>query len=381
MFLIFLSEPIRSLSTFEEIQFVYYQLNSNAGLARSTNIGSFPIEIKYLETVLKDHISEKRNVNLTINEFVGLIQSAIVNDPRSLAYGLRGSYTEATKEEPSDVRKDVKIENVFAEIIGKEGGTFKYPAIEAYLETRGGKVFKNEQLVSEHAKKDILRIHIYDKQSSPYESYLQLYRTQSGLQEIIDSKKLSEKSSYNISLANIRSLCSSVGIQFKQNDETSKIDIVTQDISQLKDFLAKAIPYVTYGSSASSIISANLQTQQNQQLSTVQMLRSAGEQNNVEPNGSATGGIPLRIIPCQLDMETFGCALYNINQQFFVDFNTGTSADNIYLLTHLVHTIKPGRFTSNIKMTPLDAYGVLESIVSKIKQIVGYLEEDTKKTQ
>ena len=118
-----------------------------------------------------------------------------------------------------------------------------------------------------------------------------------------------------------------------------------------------------------------MQTQQIPLLSTTQMMKTAGRQNNTEPNGSAAGGIPLRVIPTQLDINTFGCPLFNINQQFFVDFQTGTTVDNIYLLTHLTHTIKQGKFETHIKMVPLDAYGVYESVTAKIDQIKGYLGE------
>jgi hypothetical protein len=78
-------------------------------------------------------------------------------------------------------------------------------------------------------------------------------------------------------------------------------------------------------------------------------------------------------------MTTLGCALLNINQQFFIDFGTGTTADNIYLLTHIEHRIKQGSFESHLRLTPLDAYGVLESIVSKVQQISTILEKDAPK--
>src|ERR1700681_1834490 len=106
------------------------------------------------------------------------------------------------------------------------------------------------------------------------------------------------------------------------------------------------------------------------------MLRSA-KQNNAEPNGSSQGGVPLRTIPAQLDMSIHGCPLFCINQQFFFDAKTGTSIDNIYLVTHLSHVIKAGSFTTQVKCTPLDSYGTYESIIAKVDQLANILKDMT----
>jgi hypothetical protein len=145
---------------------------------------------------------------------------------------------------------------------------------------------------------------------------------------------------------------------------------------QIKDFISAVLPTITYGTNNTAVINGTLASQQILLLSTVQMMRTAGRQNNVEPNGSGPGGVPLRIIPSQLDLNTYGCPLLNINQQFFVDFQTGTTVDNIYLLTHLSHTIKQGKFESHMKLVPLDAYGVYESVVSKVQQLSDILKAD-----
>jgi hypothetical protein len=171
------------------------------------------------------------------------------------------------------------------------------------------------------------------------------------------------------------SLANKAGLNIQYDEKTSKYKLGQASYQSLKDFITQVIPTITYGSNNSAVINGTLQTQQNQLLSTVQMMREAGRQNNTEPNGSAFGGIPLRVIPAQLDLNTFGCPLLNVNQQFFVDFQTGTTVDNIYLLTHLTHTIKPGKFESHAKFAPLDAYGVFESVVSKVQQLKDYLKD------
>lgn len=373
---VFVTEPLLNSPNFDEIQMVFYQFNSQAGKARDTNIGSFPIEISYLKEVFEDHIYSKRNIDMTINEFVLLLQSAIINDPRAVAYGLRAHYKPGKPGKPPEPLD--KIEDAIAKALGNQGGTFKYPAVEAYVETRGGRVLKNGERAQEKSKHDILRIHVFDKQASPYDQFMQMIRTQTGLQDII------EKSDKGASKQSIRDLLNlvkfnDVGLGYEENPQTGEVKVRAASADDIKRVVSTALPTLTYGVNNSAIIVANLQTQQNQLLSTVQMLRTTGRQNNTEPNGSAAGGIPLRVIPCQLDMDTFGCPLLNINQQFFIDFSTGTTADNIYLLTHLDHKIKQGSFTSHIKFVPLDSYGALESIISKVNQISEILKKDASK--
>ena len=379
LLLVFCVEPFLGAhsDSYDEVQMIFYQFNSQAGKARNTSIGSFPIEISYLREIVDDHIYNKRNVDMTINEFVLLVQTSIINDPRAIAYGLRSFYSKRKKlAEPPEMilsgKKGIKNpEDVFSSVMGKEGGTFKFPTIEASVETRGGRVLKNGERGQEKAQSNIMRIHIYDKQSSPYDQVMQVFKTQTGLQELIDDTGKQPIPQ------NIKDMIEQLGFVFSYNEKTNATTIKSTSSFEIKKKAAAALPTITYGTSASAIISANLQSQQNQLLSTVQALRTAGRQNNTEPNGSSHGGIPLRIIPCQLDMETFGCALLNLNQQYFIDFQTGTTADNIYLLTGLEHKIKQGSFVSHLKLTPLDAYGALEDIVKKVEQISEILKKDT----
>ena len=90
--LIFVVEPLLNSPNFDEIQLMFYQFNTQAARAGDTCIGSFPIEVKLLSEIFEDHVQNKRNVDMSINEFVLLLQTAVINDPRSSAYGLADAY-------------------------------------------------------------------------------------------------------------------------------------------------------------------------------------------------------------------------------------------------------------------------------------------------
>jgi len=137
---------------------------------------------------------------------------------------------------------------------------------------------------------------------------------------------------------------------------------------------------LNYGTNSSGIIAATVSSMQNSDLATVNMQRAMGQPYNSDPSTSATSAIPLRVQPSQLDLSLFGCPLLNLAQQFFVDFSTGTTIDDLYTLTHLSHTIAPGKFESTAKLTPMNAYGAYENVTSKVTKLKNAIEELLKKT-
>ena len=98
----------------------------------------------------------------------------------------------------------------------------------------------------------------------------------------------------------------------------------------------------------------------------------AGKSGNSDQGtpGDQDRGLPARMMPMQLTMEVIGCPLINFMQQFFIDFGTGTSIDNIYAVTGVDHIIQPGKFITKLKFVPLDAYGKYESLSSNVNKAI-----------
>jgi hypothetical protein len=237
--------------------------------------------------------------------------------------------------------------------------------LEAYIETLPSKT---------SSLKNILRIHLFDKQSTPYSQFHNLIKADRGLGNLIKDDQAKGNIAAMYQEYAEKTGASKTGFTTKPVPGSKGTTLILNASAyDIKKFVSSVLPSIIYGSSNSGIYNASLQSMQDQLLSTVNMLRS-GKQNYAEPNGSGTGGLPLRVIPSQLDMSSFGCPFLSINQQFFVDFNTGTSLDNIYLLTGLTHTISAGKYESRWKMVPLDAYGIYESVVDKFSQIKKLLE-------
>jgi hypothetical protein len=89
--------------------------------------------------------------------------------------------------------------------------------------------------------------------------------------------------------------------------------------------------------------------------------------DSATPDLTVQRGVPMQIAPTECSIEMLGCPSLAYMQQFFIDFGTGTSADNIYNVTGIEHKIEPGSFTTSAKLIFTDAYGKYTSQIQKVK--------------
>jgi len=100
-------------------------------------------------------------------------------------------------------------------------------------------------------------------------------------------------------------------------------------------------------------------------MSTINMQRSLNG-DPVLANGEQPGGVPLSIYPVQLSITTLGCPFVRYSQELFVDFNTNTTADNIYYVTGLTHKFEGGTFETTLKLTANDAFGQYRNLIGQL---------------
>jgi hypothetical protein len=86
IFMSFIGHPLAMSGLFDEVQMVFYPLNTNAGAARIHTTASMPIEVELLERRLMKRLS--KNVNMSVNGFFNFIESKIIRDKGILAYGI-----------------------------------------------------------------------------------------------------------------------------------------------------------------------------------------------------------------------------------------------------------------------------------------------------
>jgi hypothetical protein len=138
---------------------------------------------------------------------------------------------------------------------------------------------------------------------------------------------------------------------------------------QIKNFAKMSMPSITIGTVNSAVLTAGAQSMNDSKDATIHMLRSqknAGSPTEA-PSDEQDRGLPMRMMPFDISIDTLGCPFLAHTQQFFVDFGTNTSIDNIYAVCGVEHKLEPGSFTTSTKLIPVaDAYGGYESLISTL---------------
>lgn len=376
----------------EEVQVFFYGLNEQCGPISGHSIAEFPIDMSSFIDQYTDYVTRKGGENITLDEFMSLIINAQVLDNRAIGYGLRSYYDPYDpKNKDAQVKKDQEqnFESALSSMTAQYG-SFKKPVIEMYVETtheKASEVGDSDILAKlSYSAKDftpttaaeakamnarrIMRIHIYDKQLNPHREAAALLKSFDGSGFIeVPSTDYVKKIIKQVQLTDLQgSLKVLDGVL--QDALTGKIKLTEfTNARQVKDLVSKLVPTITYGANGTSVINASLSTKADSLLSTVNMIRSNTAKNTTSPNGSGEGGIPLRVIPAQLTMQSFGCCLATMAQVYFIDFNTGTSIDNLYICTGLSHAMTPGKFETSWTFGFSDAYGVFEGAPNIVKQL------------
>jgi len=115
------------------------------------------------------------------------------------------------------------------------------------------------------------------------------------------------------------------------------------------------------------MISANVSTMNENKLSTIFMTRSDRNDQNLI-NNRISKDLPLVVMPAQASVEIFGCPWVNFGQSVFLDFETGTTLDNKYVVTGITHNLTPGKFTTQLTLSYGDNYGQLKNLEDEINK-------------
>lgn len=381
----FLAKPL--LTTGSEVQCLFYMFNNQAGNAASCNIGEFPVEMPILLDNYRSYVLSSGNANVSLEAFIQIAITSSLNDPRGIGYGMR-SYYEPYKSTDKHAQlrksKEKDYESTVSEMSKKLGG-YVPPVIDVFIETLQKRPTGEETSSSQQ----IIRIHFYDKAASPYRDAEIVLRGQDGkgLYTIPTDKYQKAIAGYG-TLTSVaqntpeepasRQILAANDKKLQENADAFERDYANGDSSlsnaspeKFKELISRTIPTIKYGSSNTAILSADVQTKSDDLMATTFMLSSfgGGKGSAIEPNGAGKGGIPLMTIPAQLSVTTYGCPLLHPVQQYFFDFSTGTTIDNIYVLTNLTHDFQPGEFSSNATFTFYDAYGRYYGAQTTIDQL------------
>ena len=344
--------------------------------ARDLNVGQYPIN----KGKLKDKLFKqmKKTPSITIQKLLNMIKKTFVNFTGDDIYGMSKAYKEKKDDEGKyEILKDYSDD---------EKGKQKYAILKseilraAYTDPDAERRFKKPSIQmfvecvqhENDPKLSILRLHFFDKACTSYSSYAQLWSASSGsdlgiigkyassgkavanVQEKLkkapkkERKKLEELESNRIARRNRHKKHADDQIKvFEKNGLIKKIQVGTTDGTpvfkyqiaggpdQLRGILAANMPTLKYGFDA---------------------------------------GLPMTVKPVTLNIDTFGCPYVNFGQQFFVDFQTNTTIDDIYAVSGVQHSLSPGEFKTSIKLTPLNKMGQYRNVQDQFDDAVGLSE-------
>ncbi len=378
---IFTGETISQVSdNFDEIQFCFYNANSRAGLARGKNLGGFLIELDLFKDLFQKEVYSKKKVNFNLEEFLQFVSTNFIDNPRSFMYGTRILYEGGNAKDPTvKLTKKATTDTAFfsttmQEVMQGVGGEFAPAQVSFHLESIPPTSKKDGDDKDKSDDRTILRVHVFDNLATPHETQKQILAS------------------------NVDNLISTMGVDQKQNEDKNTIDklnnifekavgegliktsqdgtpIAVANGQAIKNFVRRTTPTITYGTNASIIKSAGLATLQEKELVTVN-LQEHIRNSSLQPAGAGYGSIPMRLLPAAMDMTVIGCPLLEFAQQFFMDFNTGTTIDNLYAIVELNHNFSGnGKYETKIRWVPLDSYGKYYSLLSKVQQAFNYLKK------
>ena len=409
LLLYFVALPLAEKEAFTEVQLIFYPFNDCAGMANNMSIGSFPIDINYFfeQYVRLRTENASRAANITVRDFMAFIGATMLDDLAAPAYGLADLYTISTDRNshiqtvaPTETNAAQFQQTIETRLRSQTpNGEFKMPQVQCFIEAlpmRTSDDATSDRTTSRtpnipDATKTILRLHVFDRQSSPYRAQGALIaatRNQvlNSLAPMPQDAQVADPDIHHNNTQLYQAIISAaetvpngnggIGLirQIPGIDPAHPVYELNGGPTAIKEFVMSTMPYIIYGCQGTAIKSAQLSSQNVPELSTVNMLRSF-RSGPLQPNGEQPGGLPLSIIPMELNMACLGCNLFEHTQQFFIDFQTGTSADNIYAVNGLSHKFEPGMFTTDVKFVYQDAYGKYSSFIDRINQAVAHLNQ------
>jgi hypothetical protein len=401
---LFFGEPLAATGLYDEVQLIFYCFNAQSGFMRNHNISQMPININTFTSQLDDDFAGRGKVSL--RDFWRFVCSRFCNNMASKAYGFN-THLERDAESGAAKAKSEKAGNNLNTFVraqmdiaydaesSKCDKTFKKPRIDMTIEVVPYAPDGNPALV-DPSRGTLCRVHIYDKQATTYSGMGKLLRSAKDLMNTavpadidISPNQTGLQSHFPDGKPRHANHSAQFTKLFDEKDGVLKTMLEPVQgatptspsyqrfiggFEGIKHFIKQQMPSIIYGSSASAILSAKLASQGNSKLATIQMMRSMEGGDDGPPGTSSAVGLPLRINPMQLSMDIIGCPLVNYMQQFFIDFGTGTTADNMYVVTGLTHKIQAGKFISSVKLTYVDAFGTYETMVDGVEKAMAALK-------
>ena len=423
-----------SLKKYDEIQIIFHNVNERSGFCSnfgnpdsniSLSLASLLINKNLLDSYLTDLF--ERNIRVTVESLISQVISNFILTKDNPCYGMQDFFERKNFKSPVKPRKKKKGEKEKLSVsMTQRLNSFYYGNQIGAYDDEGIFIPPSIQL-SFDALSDVLdldkticRITVYDRNDNPYQAISNCFNqgeniNLNGLKEIlrlstkIDNNKKDLDKYNNIAknksnkrnkrkkaIAKQRAqkinetLNNQIGRRKDLLDallgENGLIESFEVDGKQMfkfksgkgfidiKEKTRTLMPTATFASEHTALINASAATINEANLNTV-YITNQDRNNTSEINNNIIVDMPLRILPSQASIETFGCPWAGFGQYIFIDFETGTTLDNSYAVTSVKHSLTPGNFKTTLALSYGDVYGKYEGLADGFNRLIAKNDE------
>lgn len=364
---------------YDEIQMIFYTANENSGEMSCRNLSSILIDKATVKKFL-DSVNSKNQVMTVEGMLSSIIKDQVVNN-KHISFGMADIFLEqdSEKSKKSDSEKKENVEEKVKERLKK---IYNIDEATAESDTDSTKfvmpivnlTFDCLTDPENDPDKTILRISVFDKNDNPYTSLYNIYRdTIEGNfydkvrqianldKQLSDSTDPNNRRRFKQKIKKIYDDLKASGVVKETQENGVKIAKINPDknVSDFKQMFKKALPVLTYGSENSPVINANVTTMEDNLLATTYIVNAA--KNSEALQNRFDIDLPLKILPTQVSVDTVGFPWASFGQMYFVDFETNTTMDNVYVVTGLSHSLSQGKFNTSIKLGLQESFGTFET--------------------
>jgi hypothetical protein len=409
LFMSFLAPAVKSVPnepTDQELQVIFYGVNGTCGPLSGRSIAEIPIDVEVLAYAYAEAVKKNRTSVLSLSSFFSLIVATQINDLRGIGYGMSDIYSDfdPTKASgaqlPEDEGKKKAAEGKLSEW-SRKWGACVLPQLEFYVESSTTNVPPLRSGNAPNAPssgKVIRRVHVYDKSHTPHKfandvinaggnelvvghiDDALIRREADELQKKLDNAKREDYdkiiNEYRQEKSKPAGGGSKDALAEKSVAGSKTFTIERGKAGLVRDLLKRDVPSITLGTNGTMVHSANLASKTDGLQGTINYMNSikgteSGKATMTVDGLSELTGMPIRTVPVQLTLSTMGVPIAALYQQYYIDFNTGTSFDNLYTCTQVAHTIGPGKFFTNWTFMYTDGYAKFGNPPSYVDLVIG----------
>ncbi len=413
LFMNFCARPLATSGNFDEVQVIFYTFNAHASYVRDLPVSSFPIKVDQFRT---DYDAQtKTGVSMFVADFISFLNLYYIGNAAARAYGLTDLYKFDRKKKEVSRLDTFKENNSLFDETQTKTLAMAYGLWDQYSEyiKEGNKgegakalkalpdlIFKQPQLgvqveclPAKNEDQTILRLHVYDASDSSNDLLDDLMRgtAEDSFETItrgFDISKTTAKGEARKAVYTnmITSLLEKnlITVQGKSTVDPKEIEgeiksgknprfIVNGSPEAVKQECKDRLATVEYGTATTNIISAGVSSNAVPGLFEVNLSR-ANLGHGQTALGARHTNMPMELAPVTLNVKTMGYPFFFIGQEFFFEFGTGTTLDNIYLVTKVSHSLSEGNFNTSIKLGHRYAYGRSKTISNIISDAMNIFD-------